>query len=197
MNSNKLKAKDLVTVGIFTVVFLLIVFALQMTLGMIPLTYPFTIAVSMLPGGVVWAYMRVKVPKRFTILIQCVVTAILFYLIGSGWFIAVGILTGGVLGELLTGVGKYKNHIWNTIGYAAFGVCTQIGAFAIILLARDYYYEYCITNGMTSGYMDTLMNFLNWPILLLSIALTAVGAVTGMLLGKAMLKKHFEKAGIV
>jgi energy-coupling factor transporter transmembrane protein EcfT len=49
---------------------------------------------------------------------------------------------------------------------------------------------------MAAEYMDSLIQFASGPMLALSCALSAVGAVAGMLLGRAMLKKHFTKAGI-
>ena len=41
------------------------------------------------------------------------------------------------------------------------------------------------------------MNFMSWPVMLLTGMLAAAGAVAGMLLGRVMLKKHFAKAGAV
>jgi energy-coupling factor transport system substrate-specific component len=189
--------KDLITTAIFTVIFLIVLFASFGTIGMIPLGNPFAVAIGVIPGGIVWTYMRVKVPKRFAITIQCVLMAIIYYIIGTGWFVAIGSLAGGILAELLTGIGKYRSAKWNIAGYAAFGVCLQLGTFAIILLARDYYYKYCITNGMNKSLMDFLLSFMSWPTLLLTTLLTVAGTVIGMLLGRIMLKKHFAKAGIM
>jgi energy-coupling factor transport system substrate-specific component len=197
MNTDKLRAKDLITTAVFTVLFSLILFACSMTIGMIPLTYPFLMAVAAVPGGIVWAYMRVKVPKRLTVLMQCVVMTLLFLLAGVGWFGAVGAIVGGVAAELITGAGRYRNYALNTLGYAAFCFCVHAGMFLIVLVARDYYYDYCITNGMDAAYMDTLMRFMNWPVLIGSGVLAVIGAIVGMLLGRALLKKHFVKAGML
>ncbi|MDR1206345.1 MAG: MptD family putative ECF transporter S component [Peptococcaceae bacterium] len=197
MNTNKLKAKDLITIAIFTVVFSLILFVISMTIGMIPVAYPFLMAAASVPGGIVWAYMRVKVPKRFTILIQCVVMALLFLILGVGWFGAVGLLAGGVLAEFITSAGGYRRFSMNTVGYAVVAFCIHCGMFLIMLLARDYYYDYCVSNGMTVEWTEIILNFMSWPVMLLTGVLAIVGAVIGMLLGRAFLKKHFVKAGII
>jgi energy-coupling factor transport system substrate-specific component len=107
------------------------------------------------------------------------------------------VLAGAILAELLARAGGYKSFKWNTAGYAAFAVCLNLGIFAIMLLARDYYYNFCIESGMTPEYMTALLDFMSGPLLLLTSALSAVGAVLGMLLGRAFLKKHFQKAGII
>jgi energy-coupling factor transport system substrate-specific component len=197
MNTNKLKAQDLITTGIFTVVFTLIVMVISLTLGMIPVVYPFIVAIGMLPCGIVWAYMRAKVPKRFCILIQCTVLSLFLLLTGMGWYGVLGVFVGGVLAELIAGIGKYKSFKLTVLSYAAFGLCFELGGFLVILLTGDYYYENSIALGADTAYMDALMKFISGPVLAAACALTIVGAVAGMLLGRAFLKKHFEKAGIV
>jgi len=197
MNTNKLRAKDLITTAIFTVVTAIIFFVGSMVFGMIPVTYPFLVGIIAIPGGIIWAYMRVKVPKRFSIMIQSIVTILIFTLTGSGPFLAIGFLVGGIAAELISGIGKYKNFTLNTIGYAAQMFCVHVGAFLVTIVARDYYYDFCINGGMSVEWTTTFLDFMSWPILLGSGVFAIVGAVIGMLLGKAMLKKHFEKAGMV
>jgi len=77
MNTNKLRAKDLITTAIFTVVTAIIFFVGSMVFGMIPVTYPFLVGIIAIPGGIIWEYMRVKVPKRFSIMIQSIVTILM------------------------------------------------------------------------------------------------------------------------
>jgi hypothetical protein len=65
----------------------------------------------MMPVGILWAYLRVKVPKRFGILTQAVLLSIIVFFLGSGWFASAGLLVGGLLAELLSGIGKYLSAI--------------------------------------------------------------------------------------
>lgn len=195
-SSEKLKSKDLITIAIFAVLMGIVQFIISMFFGMIPVTYPFLVSVTLVPVGIIWVYMRVKVPKRGAIFIQSVVLALLLFLIGSGWWITVGFIVGGLAAELISGIGKYRDFKWNTIGYAAFGVLLNFCAFSPILLAADYYRNYCVSNGMDTAYVDSLINFMSWPLLILTTALSIAGAVLGMLLGRLMMRKHFRKAGI-
>jgi energy-coupling factor transport system substrate-specific component len=194
--TTRLTGKDLITTGIFTVLFSIIMLLFSLTFGMVPLLYPFLVPAALVVGGIVWTYVRVKVPKRFSILIMCTVFALLMFLAGTGWFIFVGILAGGIVAEILSGLGRYRSFIWNTAGYAAFGLGTNLGTFAIVLVARDYYYEYCVANGMDVAWMETFMNFMSWQTLALSSALTIIAAIVGMWLGRLFLRKHFVKAGM-
>jgi energy-coupling factor transport system substrate-specific component len=197
MNTNKLRAKDLITIAIFSVVFIVVYMVCSAPLGMLAPLYAFCVVIPMIPCGIVWAYLRTKVTKPLAILIQGVLFSVILFVLGGGWFVAVGVLIGGILAEIFAGAGKYKRFKWNVAGYAAFAVCFNLGVFIMILLARDYYYDYGITNGLSAEYMDALLSFVSGPLLLLTSVLSAAGAVLGMLLGRVFLKKHFVRAGII
>jgi energy-coupling factor transport system substrate-specific component len=189
--------RDLVTTAVFTVVYLLVIVSISLTLGMIPVVYPFIIAIGSVPCGIVWAFLRVKVPKRYCILMQCGIQAIVMFLIGSGWFIASGVLAGAVAAELVSAFGGYRSFKAAVVAYAAYALCFHAGSFAIVMLARDYYLEYCVSSGMDPAYMETLLGFMSWEVFGVSSLLAVIGAVVGMLLGRLFLHKHFLKAGVV
>jgi energy-coupling factor transport system substrate-specific component len=168
-----------------------------MTFGMIPFGFPFLVSVIGLVGGIVWTYMRVKVPRRFTITIQCVVSGLLFFILGTFWGTVAGCVVGGILADIITSAGKYKNFKLTAAGFAVFCLCVHCGSFLVTLVARDWYYNYCVGSGMTAEWTNTFLGFMSWPVMIGTGALAALCAVVGMLLGKAMLKKHFQKAGIV
>jgi energy-coupling factor transport system substrate-specific component len=197
LDSNRLKAKDLITTAIFTVVFYAVYIGVGSILWMTIVLNPFCVAVAMIPCAIVWAYMRAKVPKRFAILIQGTLLAGIAFLLGSPWSVAAGFFIGGLLAEILSGIGRYGSLKWTTIGFAAFAVMLNLGNYALIVFARDYYYDICMSSGFEPELANTLINAVSGPILLLTCALAAVGAVVGMFIGKAALKKHFERAGIV
>jgi energy-coupling factor transport system substrate-specific component len=197
MNKNKLKAKDLVSLAIFSVVFIAVYMVCAIPTGLIVPLYPFCVGIAMIPCGIVWAYLRAKAPKPIATLIQGILFAVIVFIMGSGWFVSTGVFAGAVLAELFARIGAYKSFKWNAVGYAAFAVCLNLGLFGIILFARDYYYNFCIESGMATEYMEALIDFVTGPLLALSCALAVVGAVVGMLLGRVLLKKHFVKAGIV
>ena len=64
-------------------------------------------------------------------------------------------------------------------------------------IMRDTFFEAYRSNGGTDEYIDAVMGLTaNW-MLPVVIVLGIVGGVIGAYLGKAILKKHFVKAGIV
>ena len=94
-NEEKLTSKDLITIAIFSVVFALMFGGLSLV-GMIPVIYPFTTGIILIPCGIVWMYLRVKVPKKGSILVQTVIMALIQLLFGSFWPGIVCILAGAL-----------------------------------------------------------------------------------------------------
>ena len=197
MNTDKLKSRDLVTIAIFTVVFFVIIMVGSMTFGLAPFLYPFLVSFIAIIGGTVWAYMRVKVPRRFTILIQSVIISLLLYLIGAGWFLALGCLFGGIVAELITSIGGYKDFKFTVAGFVCFCLGMHFGAYLLPLTSRDEYVDFSVSAGIDAEYLDVFLDFMSWPIVLAAAALCIVCAIVGMFIGKALLKKHFVKAGLV
>jgi hypothetical protein len=50
---------------------------------------------------------------------------------------------------------------------------------------------------MTVEWMDLFMGFISWPVVLGSGVLAIGCAIVGMLAGKALMKRHFVKAGML
>jgi energy-coupling factor transport system substrate-specific component len=196
MNDSKLLSKDLITIAIFSVVFFVLM-RISALIAMIFVLYPFAPTIQTLICGIVWMYIRTKVPKRFSILIQCVIMALLIFLTGSLWTIGVGMLAGGILAEIISGVGGHKNFKLCVAAYAVYGLCFNFGVFGIILLARDYWLAYVTGAGMNVEYMEKAVALISWPLLGVSSATIIAAAVLGMLFGQFLLKKHFERAGVI
>ena len=137
MNQNTLRAKDLIMLAIFTLIFFAVIMVGSMTFGMVPVLYPFLVSFIGLAGGTVWVYMRVKVPKSFSIIIQAAATSLLISLVGSGWFLTLGFFADGILAEIISGAGHYKNFKLTSAGFAAFCVCVHFGACLLPLTARE------------------------------------------------------------
>ena len=73
----------------------------------------------------------------------------------------------------------------------------MIGSMLPMWIMRDTFFEAYRSSGGTDEYISTLMSLTaNW-MLPVVIVLGIVGGVIGAYLGKAILKKHFVKAGIV
>ena len=69
-----------------------------------------------------------------------------------------------------------------------------IGAFAPLVVLTDMYIASIPT---MAEFNKQVFDLLSGPIFFAALAETAVGGLLGSFLGKAILKKHFQKAGII
>ena len=152
-NVEKLTAKDLITIAIFSVIFALMFGGLSFV-GMIPVIYPFTTGIILIPCGIVWMYLRVKVPKNGSILVQTVIMALIQLLFGSFWPGIVCILAGGAVAELVTKSRGYKSFKMILFGYMSYSIFVSIAANLPPIIASDYYYTYYTAAGMDPAYME-------------------------------------------
>ena len=189
----KLTTRDLITLAVFTVIFALIMTIINF-IGAIPVLHPFAAGISMIPCGIVWVYLRVKVPKTGSVLIQIIVMLLIYLLLGSAWWQLLIMAVASIVVELITQPSK-KSMKRITLGLIAFGLFFTAIANLPPLIARDYYYESCINN-MDADLVNEIIEFMTVPVVIISLVLSVFCCLLGALLGKKMLKKHFERAGI-
>ena len=135
-----------------------------------------------------------KVKKFGMVLIMSVLMGLVMGLMGMGvWSMATGPVAG-ILSELILKLGDYKSAKKNILGYGVFSMWL-IGNYIPIVVTRDNYYSMLIS-GYGQEYADTLMGYIpDWSLLPL-LAACFISGILGALLGKALLKKHFVRAGI-
>jgi energy-coupling factor transport system substrate-specific component len=196
-NKDKISKKDLITIAIFSVIFAVLLRIAAMISVMIVVFYPFCAAIGLLLGGTVWVFVSAKIPKRFCILIHCIIISLISFFTGTLWTIALGILAGGVVAEIINSLGKRNNFIISVTAYAAFGIFLHFGIIGIIFFAYDYWIQYVSRMGVNKMFLESISKSITWPLLGVSCAAVILCAILGILLGRFILRKHFIKAGIV
>lgn len=68
--SDKMKAKDYITLGIFTVLFFAVVMVCIFASAATVVTFAFGSAIAAIPGGIIYMLMRAKVPKAGSVLLS-------------------------------------------------------------------------------------------------------------------------------
>lgn len=122
--------------------------------------------------------------------------SVLCFLMGQSWIsIPFGIVFG-FLADLIFKAGEYKSWKHTVLGYCVFTEWV-VGSMLPMWIMRDTFFEAYRSKGGTDEYINAVMGLTaNW-MLPVVIVLGLVGGVIGAYLGKAILKKHFVKAGIV
>ncbi len=134
-----------------------------------------------------------KIQKNWSILIfGFIMTSILFVLFGGAWPMAFGYI-GVIIAEFVARSGDYKSATKNIISYVFFAYWS-IGVALVYYLLGDKLLK---STGFNSEQIADFMSNITTQTLIVGLLVIAVLSFIGGLIGKKMLKKHFERAGIV
>lgn len=193
----KMKAKDFITLGIFTVLFFVVIMICVFASAVTVVTYAFGSAIAAIPGAIIYMLMRTKVAKPWGILLSGVVIGIIEFLAGAGIGVTLGFILGALGAEIISKVGKYKNFWLNSIGYAVYMCGFALGTYLPMVTMSHYVDSMSSSNGVNTEFMTNLHDFMSGPMVVAIVVVTFVCAVLGSLLAKIIFRKHLEKAGIV
>ena len=195
MKTEKLRIKDLVTIGVFTVIYFVLFFVAGMV-GIIPILYlAYPTLAGIITGIVVMLFMA-KVQKPWGLFLLGLICSLIVIAMGNTYIIVIHAVISMVIAELLRKKGEYRSFKYNMLSFAVFN--TWICGFLMqILLAKDKVIELAETRGMGHDYIMKLITLLNFRNMILVYIGAIVGGILGAYIGKVFLKKHFEKAGIV
>ena len=191
----KLKIKDLVTIGVFTVIYFVLMFLSGM-IGIVPILYLAYPTVAGIITGIVIMLFMAKVQKPGGLFILGLICSLIVIAMGNTYVILVHALISMAIAEIIRKTGGYKFFKYNMLSFAIFN--TWICGFLMqVLLAKDKVIEIAETRGMGYAYIMKLIALLNFSSMILVYIGAIVGGIIGAYIGKAFLKKHFEKAGII
>ena len=194
--SNRLKAKDFITIGIFAA----ILFAVEFAFGMFGYIHPYIVAayVVILPlvSGIPMMLFYTKVEKFGMITILSVLLAIIMFVGGMGYLGAPLIIASGFIADFIAKSGKYKSFKKIVVSVGVFNLWICANYFPILVTA-DSYRQDLIDGGYSAEYVNNLFGAINIKTIGVLIVLCFIFGCIGAVLGKAVVKKHFEKAGIV
>ena len=159
--NNKLQAKDLINLGLFTVLYFVLGCCVAIPIGFVPIFLPILGALWTLITGIPFMLFLTRV-KKF------------------GMVTLMAILSGLLMG--LTGMGYWG--LW------------MVGTYIpMYFMVEDSRASFAASFG--KEYADKVMAVMPMWSIVLVIAGIFICAIIGGMIGKALLKKHFVKAGIV
>lgn len=192
-----LNAKDLITIGVFAAMFLVIFFVVGSlasltivgTIANIPITALFTAVVYMLVAA--------KVQKRGVFFILGIVNALPGFMAANvlgviasiaGWFIA----------ELIANSHHYSKKRDLILAYVTGSTLHFLG-FSLPMYISNV--EYMTSRQeilhLTDAALQEYLQYFTWPVYAGMAVLTIVTSFLGARIGVKILKKHFQKAGLI
>ena len=190
-----LGVKDLVTVGIFSALFL--VFALVGGIFFAPnpvLTFYMPVGSALLCGPVC-LLMLAKVKKRWAASILGAILCIVWFVTGMHWAMALGYLVMGVAADFVAGAGEYKSKMMNSVSYIVISL-GGTASYLVFFANPDGWAKTMLGNGTEQSYIDTMRETGSVWIMLVMLVGTVLAAAVSAFVGCKILRKQFEKSGI-
>ena len=187
-----MKGKDLINIGIFSAIYFVIVFIVAM-LGFIPIFLPLLAVLVPLLGGIPFMLFLTRVKKFGMIWIMSVIMGLLMLLTGMSWPPLAVSAVSGLLAELVYKSGDYKSASKAVITNGVFSLWIAANYLPLFFAAEKYW---STRQNFGQDYIDTVTKLMPKWMCPVMFAAAFICGVLGGLLGKALMKKHFEKAGI-
>lgn len=193
----RLQTKDFISVGIFSLIYAAVAFVVGALMQMTPFTFPFMPPVVAIFTGTVFMLYVAKTPKRWALTIMGAIGAILLFVTGMFWMMSVFFLVFGFIADLICASGKFRSFRRNMIGYCVMALA-PMGAYVPMALMPAQFDAFMKTKGNAESFAEVIRMIGGnwWPVPLMALV-TIICALIGGFIGKLLLKKHFEKAGIV
>lgn len=197
-HTNKLTVPDLISTGVFTALyFVLVAVATFSSVVIFPgfnnVVQP---AFCALISGSVYMLLVAKVQKFGAISIMGIVMGVFF--MTSGHFIVsfAANIVMGIVADFVAKAGDYKSKNGILASYVIF----SYGLFGPVLpmwFMKDAYVANLEARGKDASYISDLFANINQATFGIAVAATLICALIGGWFGQKMIKKHFVKAGIV
>ena len=193
-SKTRLEVRDLVTIGGFGVIYFVCMFAVGM-MGVVPILYLFYPMVFGVVGGPIVLLFMAKVQKPWALVIFGMITPIIMFLFGHTLLVPGVALVTMLVAEGIRRIGKYRSLRYNMLAYVV--MATILCSSLLQMLVMKARYLQLTEEEMGREYTEALEKLINVRNLGLVYLGAVLGGTVGAFLGRKLLKKHFEKAGIV
>ena len=191
-NENKLKMKDIATIGIFSALLFVVTMVAGALMGISMVLNMYSVAVVAVLSAPLYMLIMAKVHKKGAVLLTFAIVGILWGLFG-GIFVLIWMLGFGVVGEVLASKSKYQNYKMLTVSFGLYSVGYYLGAIAPLYYSPVFWYGF----DRPKETVDAMIAAAHSTAGLAAIPITLIAIVIGAVIAKRMLKKHFEKAGVI
>lgn len=195
-DKNKLNGKDLISIGIFTAVYFIFNLLIAAAMGFIPLVNMMIPFVSSLVLGIPMMLYFTKIKKFGMVLITYIIYGVILTLAGVGMYSLVAGVICAVIAEFILKAKHYGSAPAAILAYAICSVGANANVMGFAFMTEAQLAEKTAYYGQE--YMDIISGYFSHGYMLPLIAVTAfAGGALGGLLGKAVLKKHFARSGMI
>ena len=193
---NKLTVPDLISVGVFTALYFVLVTVATFTCALLPgvgnIVLP---ALAALISGSVYMLLAAKLQKFGGITIMGLVMGLFFFVSGHFVLSFAANIVCGLLADLIAARDKFRSKKLLLVSYVVFSYGLT-GPILPLWFMKDAYVASLQARGKDAAYIDGVFVNINTGTFFISMIAILVCAVLGGWFGQRMMKKHFIKAGI-
>lgn len=194
--TDRLNGKDLMNVGIFTAINLVIGIGIACTIGLIPIGFMLIPTIGGIILGIPMMLYFTKIRKFGMVLIMQIVNGVVMVLTGMGFDSLIYGTILALIAELILRSGKYQSANKAVLAFAVVSMSACANYIHWINASAEFLEKNAGSFGET--YMYTIAGYFEyWWIFPAVIVSAFAGGLLGGLLGKAVLKKHFGRSGLV
>ena len=195
----KLTVRDVVTVATMMVIYyFLCMIPAQLTLAVPVLNIYFCAGIQGFICASFYLIAANRVNKHGLLLIWATVMGAINALMGFVFLLPYFIAVGAVAELTMIGKDTYRKPLRNGIGWMVYGIGMVIGNAIPIWLAWESYTSAASASGFQQDLIAMQIDFVSNPLLiLLACAITAGLSMLGILFGQRLLRRHFQKAGVI
>ena len=140
--------------------------------------------------------MVAKVPRFGAITIMGSIMGVFFFIMGRFPGALIICIVIALLADAIAYTFRYKSKVGLLLSYLVFSFST-IGPVVPLFLFPNLYVEQLVEVGRDASYIENIFSSISQNTFILLVVGIVVAAIIGGLFGQRMMKKHFEKAGIV
>lgn len=159
-NENKLKMKDIATIGIFSALLFVVTMVAGALMGISMVLNMYSVAVVAVLSAPLYMLIMAKVHKKGAVLLTFAIVGILWGLFG-GIFVLIWMLGFGIVGEVLASKSKYQNYKMLTVSFGLYSVGYYLGAIAPLYYYPAFWYGFDRPKE-TRGCNDCSSTFYDW-----------------------------------
>ena len=185
--SKKMSAKELMYAGAFAAIYIVLMLIIVMGSGIVPILYVLSPISVGAVCGTVYMLCVLKVRRFGAALIMIACSSNM-----AGFVMA---LFTSLLAELVLLLGKYQSKKMYLLSFVVFNL-NMACPFSMLLFARKRFFELSVQY-QGQSHADALAKLLPEGIYFAIVGFAVLGGIIGAFIANKLIKKHFEKAGVV
>lgn len=195
---NKLNIKDIITIGIYSSIYFVLVGLGTLTSVIVIHSANMMLAPACIAliAGSAYYLLIAKTQKFGAITSLGIIMSIFFFMSGHFILSFVPSLLCGLVADGIAMLGKYKNKLTNLVSYIVFSF-GNLGPIILMWFAKDQYIQKLSSKGKSVQEINAIIVEFNYASVLHLLGGILIAAIIGGLFAEHLIQKHFKKAGMV